>query len=58
MANSSDIRKDNKKKIYRLMLDHQQYTKQQISVKTGLSVATCNTLLNDMTANKVLVTGE
>ena len=58
MVNSSDIRKDNKKKIYRLMLDHQQYTKQQISVKTGLSVATCNTLLNDMTANKVLVTGE
>ena len=58
MANSSDIRKDNKKKIYRLMLDHQQYTKQQISVKTGLSVATCNTLLNDMAANKVLVTGE
>ena len=58
MANSSDIRKDNKKKIYRLMLDHQQYTKQQISVKTGLSVATCNTLLNDMAANKVLVIGE
>ena len=58
MVNSSDIRKDNKKKIYRLMLDHQQYTKQQISVKTGLSVATCNTLLNDMAANKVLVTGE
>ena len=50
--------KRQQEKIYRLMLDHQQYTKQQISVKTGLSVATCNTLLNDMAANKVLVTGE
>ncbi|MDE6434625.1 MAG: ROK family protein [Lachnospiraceae bacterium] len=48
MKNSSDIRKENKKVIYRLMLDGKQYTKQQAAVETGLSVATCNTLLNDM----------
>lgn len=48
MSNSADIRKENKKTIYRVMLDGGAHTKQQISASTGLSVATCNTLLNDM----------
>lgn len=56
MGNSADIRKDNKRAIYRFMLDGGQYTKNQVSKGTGLSVATCNTLLNDM-QNQGLVTG-
>ena len=58
MATSSDIRKDNKKRIYRLMLNHEFYTKQQISTMTGLSVATCNTLLNDMESKGILSIGD
>lgn len=58
MTTSSDIRKDNKKRIYKLMLDHEFYTKQQISAMTGLSVATCNTLLNDMESKGVLFIGD
>lgn len=50
MGNSADIRKENKRAIYSLMLDGGVYTKHQISQATGLSVATCNTLLNDMAA--------
>lgn len=50
MNSSADIRKENKRCIYRFMLDGKQYTKQQVSVGTGLSVPTCNTLLNDMSA--------
>lgn len=55
MNNSADIRKENKKSIYRLMLDGQQYTKQQVSQGTGLSVATCNTLLNDMQTQGIVI---
>ena len=51
MATSSDIRRDNKKRIYKLVLNHESYTKQQISVMMRLSVATCKTLLNDMKSN-------
>ncbi len=58
MITSSDIRKDNKKRIYKLMLNRESYTKQQISAMTGLSVATCNTLLNDMESNGVLSIGD
>ena len=57
MKNSSDIRKENKKRIYRLMLDGKHYTKQQAAAGTGLSVATCNTLLNDLQMHKI-VSGE
>ena len=45
MKDSADIRKVNKNKI---LWQGGQYAKQQISLKTGLSVATCNTLLNTM----------
>ena len=57
MHNSADIRRDNRKRIYRLLLDGRAYTKQQVAAGTGLSVATCNTLLNEMLARGV-VTGE
>ena len=40
------------------MLNHESYTKQQISAMTGLSVATCNTLLNDMESNGILSIGD
>lgn len=58
MTTSSDIRKANKKRIYKLMLNRKSYTKQQISAMTGLSVATCNTLLNDMESNGILAIGD
>ena len=57
MNNSTDIRKENKKKIYHFMLDRQSRTKQQVAVGTGLSIATCNTLLNDMVAQGIISTG-
>jgi len=57
MNNSADIRKENKKRIYHVMLDGGEYTKQQLSVRTGLSVATCNTLLNDMTRQGLVCAG-
>lgn len=58
MTTSSDIRKDNKKRIYKLMLNRESYTKNQISAMTGLSVATCNTLLNDMESKGILSIGD
>lgn len=57
MSSSADIRKENKKAIYRVMLDGQPHTKQQLSVSTGLSVATCNTLLNDMAQQGLVCAG-
>ncbi len=57
MNNSADIRRENKKKIYRFMLDGRQYTKQQVSIGTGLSVTTCNTLLNDMQTQDIVIGG-
>ena len=57
MGSSADIRKENKRSIYQVMIDGGQYTKNQISKETGLSVATCNTLLNDMLHNG-LVSGD
>lgn len=58
MNHSADIRKENKRAIYRLMLDGKAYTKQQVSQGTGLSVATCNTLLNDMAAQGIIIGGQ
>lgn len=48
MKDSADIKKMNKDKIRRILWKGGQYTKQGIATKTGLSVATCNTLLNEM----------
>lgn len=57
MKDSADIRKVNKHKIQKILWEGGQYTKQQLSVKTGLSIATCNTLLNEMEQSGE-VTGE
>lgn len=48
MNSSAEIRTENRKQIYRYMLDGASYTKQQLALRSGLSVATCNTLLNEM----------
>lgn len=58
MNSSAAIRKENKKAIYRIMLDGRTYTKQQVSAATGLSVATCNTLLNDLQQRGIVSGGE
>lgn len=57
MKDSSDIRKRNTNKIRRLLWKGGAYTKQRIAVETGLSVATCNTLLNNL-AQRGEVVGE
>lgn len=46
MTDTAEIRKKNKDKIMELMRSGKKFTKQDISFKTGLSPATCNTLLN------------
>lgn len=48
MKDSADIRKLNMLKIKKILRQGGEYTKQQIANITGLSVATCNTLLNEM----------
>lgn len=48
MLDSADVRKLNRDKIRRVMWQEGEYTKQNIAARTGLSVATCNTLLNEM----------
>lgn len=48
MIDSSDIRVRNKSRIWREMLSRKKYTKQQMAFALGLSVATCNTLLNEL----------
>ena len=48
MKDSADIRKVNLYKIRSMLWKGQWKTKQQIALETGLSVATCNTLLNDL----------
>lgn len=55
MKDSADIRKLNKNKIRKILWGGGQYTKQQISADTGLSVATCNTLLNEMELAKEVI---
>ena len=48
MKDSADIRRINKLKILKILWNGGQFSKQQLSVMTGLSIATCNTLLNDL----------
>lgn len=48
MINSADIRILNKLKIQKILWSGEEYTKQNLAAVTGLSVATCNTLLNEM----------
>lgn len=55
MKDSTDIRKINQHKIRTILWTGEEYTKQQIAVATGLSVATCNTLLNDMASENEVI---
>lgn len=48
MKDSAEIKQQNKSLICSLLAAGQGYTKQQIAVQTGLSVASCNTYLNEM----------
>lgn len=51
MIDSSDVRKTNKNLIRKILWSGGAYTKQTISQLTGLSVATCNTILNELEAS-------
>lgn len=55
MKDSADIRKYNRKKILDAMCEGKTYTKQQLAIKTGLSQATCNTLLNQMEKENIVI---
>lgn len=57
MKDSAAIKRENKAQIHRLLLSGEAYTKQQIALQTGLSVASCNTYLNEM-ENSGQVIGE
>lgn len=48
MRSTADVRKSNLHKVRSLLWEGGAHTKQQIAESTGLSVATCNTLLNEM----------
>lgn len=48
MKDSASIKRQNKTQIWKLLISGKSYTKQQIAVQTGLSVASCNTYLNEM----------
>ncbi len=52
MKDSADIRKINLNKIRSLLWTGKWFTKQKIAAETGLSVATCNTLLNELANSK------
>ena len=53
MKDSADVKRENKSQIRRLLISGNSYTKQQVAIQTGLSVASCNTYLNEMA-----ITGE
>lgn len=48
MKDSASIKRENKAQIRKLLVCGKSYTKQQIALQTGLSVASCNTYLNEM----------
>lgn len=51
MENSASIKRQNKNHIRKLLVSGKAYTKQQIAKMSGLSVASCNTYLNEMENN-------
>lgn len=55
MKDTAEIRKQNKELIMDVIRSGSEYTKQQISLKTGLSAATCNTLLNVLAEEKRVI---
>lgn len=48
MKDSANVKRENKSQIRRLLISGNPYTKQQVALQTGLSVASCNTYLNEM----------
>lgn len=50
MKDTAQLRIENKKKIRTVLRDGKEYTKQELARRTGLSAATCNTLINEMDA--------
>lgn len=50
MKDSASIKRENKAQIRRLLRCGKAFTKQQIALQTGLSVASCNTYLNELEA--------
>ncbi|MGI6254578.1 MAG: hypothetical protein ACOYJZ_02980 [Acutalibacter sp.] len=48
MKDSAGVKRENKMQIWKLLVCGKAYTKQQIALQTGLSVASCNTYLNEM----------
>lgn len=55
MKDTAGIKRENKAQIRRLLISGKAYTKQQIAMRTGLSVSSCNTYLNEMeTAGEVI----
>lgn len=48
MKDSAGIKRENKMQIWKLLICGKSYTKQQIALQTGFSVASCNTYLNEM----------
>lgn len=57
MKDSAGIKRENKAQIRKLLISGKPYTKQQIAMRTGLSVSSCNTYLNEMETTGE-VTGE
>ncbi|MCM1316198.1 MAG: hypothetical protein NC205_05440 [Prevotella sp.] len=55
MNDTAEIREQNKALIMEIIRSGGEYTKQKISLETGLSVATCNTLLNVLAEEKRII---
>lgn len=55
MKDSADIRKINLYKIRNILWSGEWKTKQQLAMETGLSVATCNTFLNELSGTGEVV---
>lgn len=51
MHSTADIRLENRNRLRRILWQGGEHTKQTLSRDTGLSVATCSTLLNEMEAD-------
>lgn len=55
MKNTSDVRKDNISMILNIIGDGKEHTVMTVSKETGLSVATCNTLLKMLVQSKQVI---
>ena len=48
MKNTAEIKKENQRRIWEILRDGLPHTKQEAARITGLSPATCNTILNEL----------